>query len=838
MSQRNLSLRFSSLTINLIIIFLLGLFFYSGDVSALKEETPVLKKIQVKDEEKKVRIMIEGSSSLSYTIFKLSDPLRIVVDLAGTEAGPFKGKMPVGKDPVIAISTTQKDKPGKLVRIEIGLSSPADVTPSHQDNKLFIDILKPSIEAKKEETTKQGETPPQEKEIKKEVTAPPVTPATPSPEIKKEPTSPLVKKGEPKKAATTVTGVRVEKEKGLKVIISGDGEMKYEAFIMKPNRLVIDIPDTINKAKPVTLNVGDPSLNNIRIGQHKEPKKKVRIVLDLTKSIPYEVLKEGNQLVINLKIDQPSIEPMAKPQKKDMIVTPPSKETTPVNKDVTAKTEKVKERPARKTAIPSSTGKKKILPPKKEDLIVKNIPSFELSPTPLAQKMEEPSIPAQKETPSETEKVSPKKEPETPISGKYTGRKISLDFQDADILSILRLISEVSGMNIIASPDVKGKITVKMLNVPWDQALDIILKTHGLGKVVEDNIIRVAPIGTLAKERDELAKAKEAEAKAEDLVSKIIPLGYSKPGPMKEAIEKAKVLSPRGNVSIDERTNTLIVKDIAKNLADAEALIGVLDKPTPQVSIEAKIVEASTSFTRELGIQWGFKQVMDAAHGNALPYTFPHSMTVGGATNSPVAMGGPSGNPWAINFPAAFGAAGMGGALGLTLGSITNTFTLDLQLSALEGTGQGKLLSNPKIVTLDNEKALIKQGRKIPYATTSAEGTKTEFVDAVLSLEVTPTITPGGAISMNIKVTKDEPGATTPAGPIIEKKEANTSVLVRDGETIVIGGIMTSKKLEDTSGVPLLYKIPILGWLFKKEAVKEETTELLIFITPRIVKPA
>jgi len=833
MGQRKFSLRFNTFT-TLILILLSGLLFYSGDVSALKEEAPVLKKIQVKDEEKKVRILIEGSSSLSYTIFKLSDPLRVVVDLAGAEAGPFKGRMPVGKDPVIDISTTQKDRPGKLVRIEIGLSSPADITPSHQDNKLFIDILKTTPEAKGEETLKPKEAPPKEKETKAEIKATEKRPAMPQTEVKEEGSPSMAKKNMPKNTATAVTGVRVDKDKGLKVIISGDGEMGYNAFILKPNKLVIDIPDTINKARPVTINVGDPLLSNIRIGHHKDPKKKVRIVLDLTRPIPYEVLKEGNQLVIDLKIDQPSRKPIATPQKNDMLAKPPSKGTMPSDKEANLGIEETQKIPAQKPVAPSKGDKKKALPVKKGDVIVKRIPSFELSSSPVAQKMEEPSIPVQKEAPPKDEKPISPKPTETTPSGKYTGKKISLDFQDADILSILRLISEVSGMNIIASPEVKGKVTVKILNVPWDQALDIILKTYGLGKVVEDNIIRVAPVATLAKERDELAKAKEAEAKAEDLVSKIIPLGYSKPGPMKDAIEKAKALSPRGNVSTDERTNTLIVKDIPKNLADIEALIGILDKPTPQVLIEAKIVEASTSFTRELGIQWGFKNIQDAAHGNPLPYTFPHSMTVGGSTlTGGTGMGG---TLWAVNLPAAV-SAGSGGAIGLTLGSITNTFTLDLQLSALEGTGKGKILSNPKIVTLDNEKALIKQGRKIPYATVSAEGTKTEFVDAVLSLTVTPTITPGGAISMKIEVTKDEPGATTSAGPIIEKKEANTNVLVRDGETIVIGGIMTSKRLEDTSGIPLLHKIPILGWLFKKEAIKEDTSELLIFITPRIVRP-
>lgn len=806
-----------------LLILISGLFFYSGEVSALKEETSVLKKIDVNDEGKRVRVLIEASSPLTYTIFKLADPIRVVVDLTGAEAGELKGKMTVGKDPVIDISTTEKDNPSKMVRIEIGLSAPVDVTPFYQDNKLFIDIPKPAIETEKEDSIKMNEA--SDKNV-------------PKAEVKAE--------EKLKKPATAVTGIRIDKGKGLKVIISGDGEMKYQAFTLKPDRLVIDIPDAVNKSRPVSYNVSDPLLSNIRIGQHIDPKKKVRVVLDLTQILPYEIIKDKNQLIVTLKTGSESNEPTATTMHQTEHDSAQKKDAEEANvKESVPKKEVTQELKAGKLEVDSNknikakkeidtlkiTKKGKVTPVNKSDTLVKEIPSFEIFP--LAKKAEEPS-PSQKDT--STDKPVEPKSPETQATGKYTGRRISLDFQDADIVSILRLISEVSRMNIIASPEVKGKVTVKMLDVPWDQALDIILKTYHLGKVVEDNIIRVAPIPVLAKERSEIAKAKEEEERAEDLVSKIIPLGYSKPGPMKEAIDKAKVLSPRGNVSVDERTNTLIVKDIAKNLTEVEALIKVLDKPTPQVSIEAKIVEANTNFTRELGIQWGFKNIQSPAYGNPIPYTFPHSMTIGGSTlagTSPL-----SGNPWAVNFPAAFGAAGMGGALGITLGSITNSFTLDLQISALEGTGHGKILSNPKIVTLDNEKALIKQGSKIPYATVSAEGTKTEFVDAVLSLSVTPTITPGGAISMNIEITKDEPGATTAAGPIIDKKEAKTSVLVHDGETIVIGGIMTTKKTGDISGVPFFHKIPILGWLFKKESISEETKELLIFITPRIVKPS
>ncbi|MEK6689785.1 MAG: AMIN domain-containing protein, partial [Nitrospirota bacterium] len=326
----------------LTITFISGLFFYSGDVSALKEETPVLKNIYVKDEEKNIQILIEGSSSLTYNILKTSDPLRIIVELPGAEAGTVKRKITIGKDPVLDISTEEQDKPFKMVRIEIGLSTSVDVIPSHQDNRLVIDIPKKSaeipLEITKEEFQKLMETaktrkedklilviepsqPPSEASVevvKEEPQKPAEVPQPPSEapvevakeepqkpvevpkEIEKESLSVTVKE-EQKRNATAVTGVKVDKEKGLSVIISGDGEMRYEAFILMTDRLVIDIPDTVNRSKQVIYKVGEPPLNSVRIGQHMKPKKKVRVVLDLEKPFSYEINKMDNQLIVNLK---------------------------------------------------------------------------------------------------------------------------------------------------------------------------------------------------------------------------------------------------------------------------------------------------------------------------------------------------------------------------------------------------------------------------------------------------------------------------------------------------------------------------------------------------------
>jgi len=431
----------------------------------------------------------------------------------------------------------------------------------------------------------------------------------------------------------------------------------------------------------------------------------------------------------------------------------------------------------------------------------------------------------------EAEEIIAVEEPEAPevaelkpepfTTKEYVGEKISLDFQDAELIHVFRLLADVSGYNIVVSPEVKGKFSMKLINIPWDQALDIILRNYGLSKTVEGNIIRIAPTAVIVKEEEEIAKAKEATLKAGDLETRIYPVNYADVKKIKEAISDAKIMSKMGFISIDERTSSIIIRDVEHMHKEFERLIKSLDLPTPQVNIEARIVEVNTDFTKELGIQWG---VLGTIEG---------STKIGGVESLSKGTGFNSGNPLLVNLPAAVG-TGSGGAIGI--GYISDPFMLDLQLSAMETSGKGKIISNPRITTIDNQEATIQQGRKIPYQTVSAEGTKTEFVDATLELTVTPHITPEKTIVMKVEAKKNEPGTMYVGVPSIETKEAKTQVLVRDGDTLVIGGIFTTKENKRQDAVPGLSKIPILGWLFKKEYDHEETNELLIFITPRIVK--
>lgn len=441
---------------------------------------------------------------------------------------------------------------------------------------------------------------------------------------------------------------------------------------------------------------------------------------------------------------------------------------------------------------------------------------------------EKPVLPLQVEEPLKEKVIGTPKTDVTPPGGKYTGERISLDFQDAELLHIFRLLADVSGYNIVVSPEVKGKISIKLLNVPWDHALDIILRNYGLSKVVEENVIRIAPTAVLAREAEDIAKAREAEIKAGDVETRVYPINYADVDKVKSAIETAKVLTGIGFISADKRTSTVIIKDVKERHKEYERLIKSLDLPTPQVNIEAKIVEVTTSFVRELGIQWG------------ILWNPPDSrMRIGGFSGAGGAGGTGfySGSPLMVNLPAAVG-AGSGGAIGLGYISAARTLTLDIQLSAMESSGQGKIISNPRVTTADNEKATIRQGKRIPYQTVSAEGTRTEFVDATLELTVTPHVTPDGTIVMTVEAKKNEAdfGMTVGGVPTINTQETKTHVLIKDGDTLVIGGIFKTTTSKSVAAVPGLSKIPILGRLFKKERDEDNISELLIFMTPRVVK--
>ncbi len=429
---------------------------------------------------------------------------------------------------------------------------------------------------------------------------------------------------------------------------------------------------------------------------------------------------------------------------------------------------------------------------------------------------------------------------------RYSGRRIDLDFKDADIHNILRLLSEVGGVNVVTADNVGGTVTIRMRDVPWDQALDVILQAKGLGMVRQGNLIRVAPLAQLEQEREAAIARQKQQEQLEPLETRLVPVSYATAQGLQPRVRE--LLSERGSVSVDTRTNMLIVRDIVGQLDQIEDLVRSLDTQTPQVLIESRIVEASSSYSRDIGIQWGGSAVMSSATGNPTGLRFPSDIGIAGGVpvdNAPTQglspFNGTVQNPnFAVNLPAVTG-NGSGGALGLTMGSLSGAVNLNVRLSAAEAAGSVRIISSPRVLTLDNKEASISQGTLIPFSQVSAQGVNTAFQEAKLELNVTPHVTSDGAVAMDVKITRNEPdfGRVGANGdPTILEREAITQLLVDDGDTAVIGGIYTRNTGRNVDQVPFFGDIPVLGVLFKRRRFREDRNELLIFLTPRIVNRA
>ena len=409
----------------------------------------------------------------------------------------------------------------------------------------------------------------------------------------------------------------------------------------------------------------------------------------------------------------------------------------------------------------------------------------------------------------------------------YVGRRISLDFKEVEIADVLRLIAEVSDLNVIAGDEVKGKVTIRLVDVPWDQALDVILLTKGLGFIRIGNVLRIAASDVIAQEEELRLQERRAKEKLEDLVVKLQPVNYADVKDISKMVKQ--LLTARGSVNTDTRTNTLIIKDIASVIDEATALIKAVDTMTPQVLIEAKIVEASLDFSRELGSVWQFgsNPLTESTLGGR-DYMFQpgDDDDIADGLGNQFVFGNPI-----TSFPT--------GALGLAASVLDERFNFEVELQAAEINGDGKVISSPRIVTLDNTKAQIEQGVSIPFQTFENGEAQLEFVDAVLQLKTTPHITSDKSIIMEIEVSRNAPDDsvfTLTGSPAIAKNQVKTETLVKDGQTLVLGGIYVIDKSERESRVPYLHRVPFLGNLFKSHEFSDSRKELLIFVTPRIVQ--
>jgi type IV pilus assembly protein PilQ len=437
--------------------------------------------------------------------------------------------------------------------------------------------------------------------------------------------------------------------------------------------------------------------------------------------------------------------------------------------------------------------------------------------------------------------------PQAPASAlrQFSGSPIDVDYQSANLRTVLRQLSEIGGINLVIDPSVPSALSVdlKLRQVPWDQVMDVVLRSSGLTYQLDGSVLRVLTRDARTKELDDEVKQKKAAEAAPDLVTTRVRLNYATAPAIAALLEDAHLLSTRGSVEVEERTNMLIIKDTERDLAEIRTLLTDLDRPEPQVEIEARIVRTNRDTAKALGVQWGVNGRVASELGNTTGLGFPNNGTVGGRVigdgDSRQGPNDPRSTPLerratAVNLPA----TGASSAVGLSLGAINGAFGLDVALSALEHEGKARILSTPRVTTQNNQKAEITQGFQVPFQTVANNTVTVQYRDAALKLTVTPQITAANTVIMKITLENGTPdfSRAVNGNPSINTQRAETQVQVGDGVTTVIGGILQTTETTAVDQTPGVSKVPLLGWLFKRNDVRNESQELMIMITPRIIR--
>jgi type IV pilus secretin PilQ/predicted competence protein len=665
-------------------------------------------------------------------------------------------------------------------------------------------------------------------------------------------------------------------EDGQKLNVTA--ELSDEAFahvfaLNNPLRLVVDLYDTLLTNTASDYPIYNSGVVRVRTAQFQntDTQKITRLVFDLSEPQFYTVNTQGNEFTVSfyneagpqitqsMSEPEPAAEVEPAPVETEPVKTVEIEKETPVfaadtsieEATIHAEEQPFAEKPVEETP-PQETMEEEVIQPLAPP--VDSEPAAweeETLPTPEIEPVDEPQ-PAV-ETHNEKTELAKHAEPNGNGSVpyipqeqfapqtvaeqqfQYTGDVLSLKFKDADLRDVILYLADFAGLNVVFDPEVRGTVTVDLKDTPWDQALDIILKINKMGKTLEGNVLRIAPTAVLTREKEEERRLMEAQVIAGPMVTKTFTLSYSRASEV-EGLLRSK-MSERGEMIVDERTNTLIITEVRDRMEVLERLITVFDTATPQVSIEARIVEATSTFIRNLGVQWGFRGINDPFYGNQTSLQFPNRSLVDGAMIPQgivtKGVGGPLGG-YGINLPApAFTTA-----VGLSMANVLDTFRIDMALTALETSGEGRIISAPKVTTQNNQEAEIIQGRQIPVQTVANFTVTTRYVNAALELRATPQITAEGTIIMYIEIRNNAADFANLVNgiPPITTQSAQTTVMVPNGGTTVIGGIYRTEDSITRERVPLLHKIPILGNLFKSFARTKQTRELLIFITPRIIR--
>jgi type IV pilus assembly protein PilQ len=730
-----------------------------------------------------VVVIVSADGPITFSSLKQPDPLAVVLYFPETTVDQARVDLPADIGLVSRI-TTRQGNGQRTGRIEIQLSADAAYTAAKEGNAVQVRFTRasaaPSVAPAAVPASRTSST-------SAPATSPAATAAA-APAVGQMPSSPPIA---PSGKAVWVNKVDfVSEENGKSTLVVGTtAAVDYRITKTAPQRIELRLLDTSIPSyhqRPLITTRFNSAVDRVTPTQPVKSKNESLIVIDLRETVPYIAEQAGNQLRIHF-------EPSAIPPK------PLEQADLPAWKRALSDTQGV-------TVSAAEASSEKLAPLAAAPALAGGGAAPATSRADLAA-LDEAAARDDAEIQS---MIGPRRK-------NFTGEKIALDFYETDVKNVFRILREVSGKNFAIDKDVTGKVTMTLDKpVPWDQVLDLVLRMNQLGMVQEGDIVRIATLETLKKE-DDLRKAKlEAYRKAreevkalEPLVTKYIPVSYSSAAKeVKPHIEQI-LTKERGSVSVDEKNNQVIITDIAAVVRQAEEIVRRIDKVTSQVVIEARVVEVSDNFSRELGIDWKM------SYGPGLLGDWATTTTM------------------AMNFPSQATSA-----IGIGFSRLTGVpFVLDAKLNALETTGEGKILSAPKILTLDNKKAKIKQGVEYPYLERdSSGGSSVKFKNIDLLLEVTPHVTPDNRVALIIFITKNDVAGITAGVPSVSTNEAQTELLVNDGDTVVIGGIIKSSESKGSDGFPALSKIPVLGWLFKNTTTKKQSNELLIFMTPRIVQ--
>jgi len=739
------------------------------------------------------RLVIAGSAKPSFT-YHSPDPLTLVVDIADADSTRLPARLEVATREVesLRVYSLVRGDGRPTARVEVRLAALAPFTVEEVGNDVLITVSRAAVA---------------------KATSLPAPARAAEPKVAASAIKAPPARSDAAPRATRISGVTKLGDGQVGYHVAGNGTLKPETFFLKnPNRLVVDFPDVVT-VKGQALPAAISPVKGIRLAQFSAaPPRVARLVLDVENATPYRLVPDANGVAIVFGEGAPAA---------PALLGAPAK---PAEPEVTSVVQK--EPLALEAPEPQAATSAMAMTPSMKPLV---------SAEPIA------AQPADNVTSADLDRVPQCGEPP------FRGELISMDFKEGDLIDMFRLMSEVSSLNIIVNPGISGKVSLTVKEVPWDQALSLVLKTQTLGCVIDGNVVRIARLADLKKEEQDLRDLKKERELSGEQESWQGRLSYLDTDQVKSVVEKT-VLSDRGTFTSIGTSPVFIVRDLPDRIAAAKRLVMELDRPSAQVEIESRIVITARNFSRQIGVQWGFLNQQTPQFGNTTNLAFPNSVvlngqgvpsSVGGIPAdqgglAPAAGIGTANRNYMVNLPTDSATTG----IGVSLGNILGSFNLDAALTAAEASGKLRIISTPRITTLNKVEAEIKQGVQIPYQTISNGTVTVNFKDAGLSLKVTPQITDAGTVFMKILVDNSAPdfGRALPGGVPINTQSAQTSVLVKDGSTTVIGGIYQGQESTARQNTPFLSQIPVLGLLFKNKNTQSLNNEVLIFITPRIIR--